>query len=113
MPSEEANAMIQKKHGCGLGLSSGSRMGTRKMVLGVILQLTAWIITIALSRLPHTSTTLFPLIHLRSLSSAPVLKVRKVRHSNLFKIIITIVCVLANACIPKSMCGHLHPCNDM
>lgn len=58
-PSEEANAMIQKKCGCGLGLSSGSRMGTRKMDLGVILQLTAWIIIIALSRLPHTST-LFP-----------------------------------------------------
>lgn len=37
-PVREANAMIQKKCGCGSGLSSGSRMGTRKMDLGVILQ---------------------------------------------------------------------------
>ena len=61
---------------------------------------------IALSRLPHTSMALFPLIYSRSLSSVPVLKVRKVRHSNLFRITVT------NVCVPKSMCGHLHPCNN-
>lgn len=46
-------------------------------------------VCIALSRLPHTSMALFPLIHSRSLSRVPVLKVRKVRHSNLFKIAAT------------------------